>query len=44
MLPNNKRVKIAFQGMEGAFSNMAAKACFPNGDYVPCVSFVRMWN
>ena len=42
MIHSNKRVKISFQGMYGAYSNMAAQACFPNGKYIPCSSFEEM--
>ena len=40
---NSKRkVKVAFQGLEGAYSNMACLECFPNGKPVPCNSFEEM--
>ena len=29
MLINKKKLKIAFQGMPGAYSNMACEECFP---------------
>ena len=42
MILNNKRVKIAFQGMNGAYSHMASKECFPKGKALPCNSFEEM--
>ena len=35
---------IAFQGMPGAYSNMACKAYFPNAKTLPCNSFEDMLN
>ena len=42
MIIDKNKVKIAFQGMQGAYSNMASDECFPNGITIPCVSFEEM--
>ena len=42
MIIDKNKVKIAFQGMPGAYSNMASDECFPNGTTIPCVSFEDM--
>jgi len=42
MIIDKNKVKIAFQGMPGAYSNMASDECFPNGITLPCVSFEEM--
>ena len=39
MLISKKKLKIAFQGMAGAYSNMACEECFPNAKAIPCISF-----
>ena len=36
------KVSVAFQGMKGAYSNMASEECFPNGKTIPCYSFEEM--
>ena len=35
---------IAFQGVAGAYSNMACEAYFPNSETLPCTSFEDMLN
>ena len=42
MLISKKKLKIAFQGMAGAYSNMACEECFPNAKAIPCISFENM--
>ena len=42
MLISKKKLKIAFQGMAGAYSNMACEECFPNANAIPCISFENM--
>lgn len=42
MKKSNSKIKIAFQGMEGAYSNMACNECFPNEQTIPCTSFEEM--
>ena len=42
MLISKKKLKIAFQGMPGAYSNMACEECFPNAKAIPCISFENM--
>ena len=42
MIISLDKVKIAFQGMEGAYSNMACKECFPNAVTIACSSFESM--
>ena len=42
MLISKKKLKIAFQGMLGAYSNMACEECFPNANAIPCISFENM--
>ena len=42
MIIDKNKVKIAFQGMPGAYSNMASDECFPNGTTIPCFSFEDM--
>ncbi len=42
MIINKKKVKIAFQGMNGAYSHMAANECFPKGKAIACTSFEEM--
>ena len=41
---NKSKLIIAFQGMAGAYSNMACEACFPNSKTLPCTSFEDMLN
>ncbi len=38
----NNKIKIAFQGMKGAYSNMACNEYFPEGKTIPCNSFEEM--
>ena len=42
MIISKKKLKIAFQGMSGAYSNMACEECFPNANAIPCISFENM--
>ena len=42
MLISKKKLKIAFQGMAGAYSNMACEEFFPNAKAIPCISFENM--
>ena len=42
MLISKKKLKIAFQGMAGLYSNMACEECFPNAKAIPCISFENM--
>ncbi len=36
------KLKIAFQGMNGAYSNLACEECYPNALTIPCSSFENM--
>ncbi len=38
------RLKIAYQGVAGAYSNIAAKNVYPDSDYVPCDTFEEAMN
>ena len=42
MIIDKNKVSVAFQGMKGAYSNMASEECFPNGKTIPCYSFEEM--
>ena len=42
MVINKNRVRVAFQGIKGAYSHMASEECFPKGIKIPCVSFEEM--
>ena len=44
MNQNNSNLVIAFQGMPGAYSNMACEAYFPDAKTLPCNSFEDMLN
>ena len=44
MNQNNSNIIIAFQGMPGAYSNMACEAYFPGTKTLPCNSFEDMLN
>ena len=44
MNKNKSNLVIAFQGMPGAYSNMACEACFPGAKTLPCNSFEDMLN
>ena len=44
MNQNNSNLTIAFQGMPGAYSNMACEAYFPDAKTLPCNSFEDMLN
>ena len=39
MNKNKSNLVIAFQGMPGAYSNMACEAYFPGAKTLPCKSF-----
>jgi len=41
---NKSKPIIAFQGMAGAYSNMACESYFPNSKTLPCTSFEDMLN
>lgn len=38
------KIKIAYQGVEGAFSNIAAQKMYPKCEYIPCISFSEVFN
>ena len=42
MVISLEKLKIAFQGMKGAYSNLACQDCFPNATAIPCNSFESM--
>ena len=42
MIKKQNNIKIAFQGMMGAYSDMACTECFPKGETLPCTSFEEM--
>ncbi len=42
MKKRNNKIKIAFQGMDGAYSNMACNEYFPKATTIPCTSFEEM--
>ena len=44
MNKNKSNLVIAFQGMPGAYSNMACEAYFPGAKTLPCNSFEDMLN
>ena len=44
MNKENHELIIAFQGMAGAYSNMACEAYFPNSKTLACNSFEDMLN
>ena len=44
MNTNKSNLVIAFQGMPGAYSNMACEAYFPRAKTLPCNSFEDMLN
>ena len=35
------KLHIAYQGVAGAYSHIAAKTLFPNAEYIPCFSFAE---
>ena len=39
MNSRDTNLKVAFQGMAGAYSNLACEICFPNAAAVACNSF-----
>ena len=41
-MDRSNKIKIAFQGMKGAYSNMACNECFPKAKTIPCTSFEEM--
>ena len=41
---DKSKLIIAFQGMAGAYSNMACEAYFPNSKTLACTSFEDMLN
>mgnify|MGYP001295686252 FL=1 len=44
MNSRDTNLKVAFQGMAGAYSNLACEICFPNATAVACNSFEEMLN
>lgn len=37
-------LKIAFQGVEGAYSHIAAQTLYPNATYLPCSTFAQAFS
>lgn len=38
------KLKIAYQGVPGAYSHIAARSVYPDGEYVPCDTFEEAMN
>ena len=44
MNKKSTNLKVAFQGMAGAYSNLACEICFPDAQPIACNSFEEMLN
>ena len=44
MNKKSTKLKVAFQGMAGAYSNLACEICFPDAQPIACNSFEEMLN